>query len=45
MARYKSENGLIGAGGVLVNEQQLTEVNNQLTLEPFRLRWKHNRHF
>ena len=31
-ARYKSEHNLIGAGGRLVNEQQLTEINNQLTL-------------
>lgn len=31
VARYKTENNLIGTGGVLVNEQQLSEVNNQLT--------------
>ena len=29
--RYKSEQGIIGASGRLVDEQQLTELNNQLT--------------
>jgi polysaccharide biosynthesis transport protein len=30
--RYKEENNLIGAKGSLVNEQQLAELNSQLTL-------------
>jgi polysaccharide biosynthesis transport protein len=30
--RYKEENSLIGAKGSLVNEQQLAELNSQLTL-------------
>src|SRR5262245_14212169 len=30
--RYKQENKLIGAKGTLVNEQQLAELNSQLTL-------------
>jgi polysaccharide biosynthesis transport protein len=29
--RYKSEQGIVGASGRLVDEQQLTELNNQLT--------------
>jgi polysaccharide biosynthesis transport protein len=29
--RYKAEQGIIGASGRLVDEQQLTELNNQLT--------------
>jgi succinoglycan biosynthesis transport protein ExoP len=30
--KYKADNGLITAGGKLVNEQQLNEINSQLTL-------------
>ena len=30
IAKYKAENNLVSTGGVLVNEQQLTEINNQL---------------
>jgi uncharacterized protein involved in exopolysaccharide biosynthesis len=30
VARYKSDQGIIGASGRLVDEQQLTELNNQL---------------
>jgi polysaccharide biosynthesis transport protein len=29
--RYKAEQGIVGASGRLVDEQQLTELNNQLT--------------
>ena len=29
--RYKAENNIVGANGRLVNEQQLTELNNQMT--------------
>jgi succinoglycan biosynthesis transport protein ExoP len=29
--RYKAEQGIVGANGRLVDEQQLTELNNQLT--------------
>jgi len=29
--QYKRENGIIGASGTLVNEQQLTELNSQLS--------------
>ena len=29
--RYKAEQGIVGANGQLVDEQQLTELNNQLT--------------
>src|SRR5499427_9161742 len=28
--RYKAEHNILGSSGVLVNEQQLTEINNQL---------------
>ena len=30
IAKYKAENNLVSTGGVLVNEQQLTAINNQL---------------
>ena len=30
VAKYKTDNNLVGASGRLVNEQQLTEINNQL---------------
>jgi polysaccharide biosynthesis transport protein len=29
---YKAQNNIVGASGLLVNEQQLSELNNQLTL-------------
>jgi len=32
VARYKAEQGIIGASGRLVDEQQLTELNNQLII-------------
>src|SRR5262249_20739635 len=32
VVQYKEEHNIIGASGVLVNEQQLTEMNNQLNL-------------